>query len=140
MRQAIYNHLTGDFDFTTALPGGLHQVVEISRQNTSAAFDGNKELLACGLLKFNAATPIPPYTHGARVSFELWLYQRAGYDQIEAARERAYTLLHDQKLMPVGTAVGCWEIHHTDDILQQEDDVLRCCLEMSRFEAIVRRR
>lgn len=141
MRQAIYNHLNADFDLMAALPGGLHYLVgEISRQGTPDVFDANGEIKPCALLKFNEAAPIPPYTHGARFSFELYFYERAGYDTVEAARERAYDLLHDRKLTPVGPTVGCWEIHHLGDVTGQEDDALRCSLEVSRFEAIVRRR
>jgi hypothetical protein len=141
MRQAILNRLKADYDFTAALPGGLYgDVSEISRQGTPAAFNSNNELLPCALLKISGNAPVSPYTYGARVSFELYFYQRDGYDDIETARERAFTLLHYQKLTPVGSTAGCWEIHHTGDVAQQEDEALRCCLEVSRFEAIVRRR
>lgn len=140
MRQAIYNHLDADYAFAAALPGGLHQGVEISRQNTPAAFDDNGEIKPCSLLKVNEATPIPPFNHGARFSFELYFYERAGTTNIEAARERAYDLLHYQKLTPVGATAGCWEIHHLGDVTGEEDEALRCSLEMSRFEAVVLRR
>lgn len=141
MKQAIYNQLSADYTFMNALSGGLyHEIAEIKRQDPAAAFDSNGEILPCGLLKMSEANPIPPYNHGARLSFELYFYQRAGYASIEAARERAYDLLHYQRLTPVGQTAGCWEIHHLNDITQQEDDALRCSLEVARFEAIVRRR
>ncbi len=143
MRQAIYNHLTGDTELMTILSGGLfdaHLVGEISRQNTPGAFDTHGEIQPCGLLRMRGPTPIEPYTYGARQGFSLIFYEREGFINIELAMERAYTLLHDQRLEPVGVTAGCWEIHHTDDVPQQEDQALKASMGLSRFEAIIRRR
>lgn len=141
MRQAIYNRLNGDATFLAALLGGFYDLAvvdEISRQATPAAFDANLELLPCAVLKLNGPVPLAPFDHGARLTFELYFYQRFGF--AETARERAYDLLHLVKLTPVGSTAGNWEIRHADDVLQQRDDALRASLEMSRFEAVILRR
>ena len=143
MRQAIYNLLSGDATFLAALPGGVYDLAvvdEISRQATPVAFDANKELQPCAALRLNGPVPVRPYDHGARLTFELYFYERFGFASIEPARERAYDLLHLAKLTPVGSTAGNWEIRHADDVLQQRDEALRASLEMSRFEAVILRR
>lgn len=131
LRESVYDALNGDSTLMALLDGGLHTAVEISRQNTPGAFDANKELLPCALLKFSTETPFGPFTHSARTLFNLMFYQRVGYDVINAARERAYALLHYQK---IGEDV--WEIDHADDVLDARDDALDVALVISRYYAI----
>lgn len=143
MRDAIYDLLSADMAFLALLPGGLYQareVGEISRQTTPDAFDDDKEVLPCALIRFGPTVPVGPYLHGARQFFTLYFYERAGFAHVDAARERAYTLLHMQALAPAaGDGWGCWEIHHADDVGDARDTALGCSLAVSRYEAIVRR-
>jgi hypothetical protein len=143
MRDAIYDLLSADITFLDLLPGGLYQardVGEISRQTTPDAFDANGEILPCALIRFGVTTPAGPHVHGARQHFALYFYERAGWEHIDAARERAYVLLHMQALVPgAGDSWGCWEIHHADDVGDGRDTALGCSLAVSRYEAIVRR-
>lgn len=137
MRDALYQRLTGDGTLMAVLTGGLHTQTEISRQNTPAAFDTNGEILPCGLLKFETQTPWGPFAHGSRLYFSLLLYQRAGYQAIETARQRLYALLHRQKVTP---ATGsCWQIRHSSDVPDVEDAALGCSLAISRFVATILR-
>lgn len=143
MRQAIYSYLTADVTLMGILSGGLYdanEVGEISRQNTPEAFDANSELKPCGLMRMGSPTSFGPYTYSARSGMSLLFYERAGYANTEAARERVYTLLHESKLTPAGETAGCWVIRWTDDVLQQEDTALKASLELSRYEAVVMRR
>jgi hypothetical protein len=126
--------LTGDATLTTALAGGVHEGTQINRNLTPAAFDANKEILPCALLKMEVESPIPPHHRGSRKFVTVYLYQRVGYDVIRAARDRIYVLWHEQK---VGEKV--WQIFHTDDVNDQEDGALECSLIVSRF-AVVRSR
>lgn len=140
MRDGIYTLLSGDATLMATLTGGLHrtdEVGEISRQTTPAAFDANGEILPCALLRFSTITPAGPYVHSARLMFSLCLYEPKGYQNVDAARERAYVLLQRAKVTP-GEG-GCWEIRHTDDVLDSRDAALECSLEISRFEAVIRR-
>src|SRR4030042_7040958 len=140
MRSAIYALRSGDWTLMATLTGGLYEVVEvgeISRQTTPEAFDEAGEIRPCALLRFASITPTGPYTHSARLSFDLYFYERAGHEHLDAARERAYALLHRQAVTP--TAGACWEIHHTDDVPDGRDTALGCSLAISRYEAIVRR-
>lgn len=139
MRQAIYNTLTADSTLMAILTGGLHyDVAEINRQSTPAAFDANKEIQPCALLKFTTNSPDGPFDDSAQLFFSLYFYQRAGVNQIEAALDRVYALLHQQKVTPGSGA--CWLILHTNDVLDQEDTALRCSLAMSRYMAVINRR
>jgi hypothetical protein len=139
MRQAIFEALSTDSVLLTLLSGGIYdaQVVEeISRQNTPAAFDANGELRACALLRVRGPTAQSnPFRHGARVTLEVYFY-RAG----DAARERVYDLLHDTHLSPQGSSAGSWRIEHLDDVLGQEERALKTALDVSRYQALVRRR
>jgi hypothetical protein len=140
VRDAIYDLLSGDATLLATLTGGVYdaaQVGEISRQTTAAAFDANQELLPCALLKLGALTPVGPYVHSARLTVSIYLYELAGYTNVEVARERIYTLLHRQTVTPA--AGGCWEIVHTDDVLDVRDSALNCSLAISRFAATIRR-
>lgn len=143
MRQAIFTHLTNDVDFMASLPGGFYDattVGEISRQSTPGAFDTNNVLRPCGILKMRGPTATDDLPHSANQGFSLIFYERPGAGQVEMARERAYTMLHDQRLDPVGATFGCFEIHHTDDVLDQEDQALRVPMSLSRYEVIINRR
>lgn len=139
MRQAIYTALTNDATLLALLPGGLFDaatVGEISRQSTPGAFDANGELQACALLRVRGPVSSPPYQHGARETIELYFYNQPD----DQARERVYDLLHDTQLTPAGSSVGNWRIEHADDVLGQEDQALAASLQVSRYQALVRRR
>lgn len=143
MRQAVFEYLTNDVDFMASLPGGFYDaelVGEISRQNTPAAFDDNKVIRPCGLLNMRGPTATDDLPHSAAQGFSLIFYERSGAGQIEMARERAYTMLHNQRLDPIGATFGCLEIHHTNDVLDQEDQALRVPMKLSRYEVIINRR
>lgn len=137
MRDAIFDALDHDVTLTAILTGGVHTATEISRQLTPGAFDANSEIKPCALLKFSSLVPRLPYAHGARLTFSIMFYERAGYDSIETARARVYELLHTQKVSPAEGA--CWEIRHADDVLDQRDNVLDCSLAASRYSATIRR-
>jgi len=137
VRDAIYQRLVGDGTLMATLTGGLYSRTEISRQNTPAAFDDSSEILPCGLLKLETQTPWGPYKHGSRLYFSLLLYQRAGYEAIETARARLYSLLHYQKVTP--SLGGCWHIAHAGDVPDVEDTALGCSLVISRFVATISR-
>ena len=137
MRDAIETLLGTDSTLMSILTGGLHTAVEITRQETPAAFDSNGEIQPCALLKFDSVAPDGPYEHGAMLHFSLLFYERSGYDNVEAARQRAYVLLHREKVRPATGA--CWEIRHADDVLDREDEALGCRLAISRYYAVIRR-
>ena len=137
MRDAVRDFLAADETLSGYLTGGIHAAREISRQGTPTAFDANSELRPCGLLKVESVAPVGPYRHSARMVLTLYWYERSGYDSIEAMRERAYTLLHRQCVSP---ATGsCWEIVHSGDVLDQEDQALGCSLAVSRYSATIMR-
>jgi len=120
--------LTGDATLTAALMGGVHSDTQIDRSLTPAAFDANKEILPCALLKMEVESPVPPHPRGSRKFVVVYLYQRVGYAEIRAARDRIYVLWHEQK---VGEKV--WQIFHADDVNDQEDGALECSLIVSRY-------
>lgn len=129
LRESLLATLQGDPALALFLTGGVYSSTEISRQNTPLAFDANKELKPCALLKLSTDGAVPPHNFGSRTFFSVMFYQRDGYDEIEQAKDRVYELLHYQKV-----GEGVWEIHHTDDVLDTRDDALGAALLISRFE------
>ena len=138
MIAAIVALLQADTTLLALLTGGVHRAQEISRQGTPSAFDTNKEIKPCALVKQETATPWGPYEHSGRLYIIVWFYQRAGYDAIEQARQRVYTLLHRQQISPVGGG-GCWDVSHVNDVLDQEDSTLGTAMTVSRYVATIRR-
>lgn len=135
MITAIYNLLVADATLASLLTGGVHNgltVHEISRQNTPAAFDANKELKPCVLVKPETQTPWGPNRDSARLYVQLFFYQRFGYGSIEEAANRAYQLLHRARLTPAG-GDGMAEILHADDLRGMEDQALGAAMITSRY-------
>jgi hypothetical protein len=127
IRDDLLSTLTGDATLMATLTGGMHTATEVSRQYTPAAFDANGEVLPCGLLRIETETPAGPYHTSARLFALLLWYQRRGYDAIDAAKTRAFTLLHELRL------AGTWQVMHADDLGDAEDEALGCSLSGSRF-------
>lgn len=133
---AILAALQGDAALATLLPGGLYDglaVQDISRQATPDAYDEWGEMKPVGILKPESQTPRGPHPDGARLFVTLWLYQQSGAEAIDAARERAYHVLHRAVL------AGMWEVRHANDVLGAEVQGLDVPVIMSRFAATVNR-
>ena len=127
----LLSSLTGDTTLMAALTGGVHSDTRISRQYTPTAFDANGELLPCALLRMATDVPVPPHGRGSRQMVDVYLYQRTGYDAIRTARDRIFDLWHEQKV-----GAQTWQIFHTDDANDQEDDALGCSLIVTRFVVV----
>jgi hypothetical protein len=139
MKTAIYNLLSGDATLMGTLTGGLYgSAVEISRQATPGAFDGNGELLPCALLKLETASPWGPHDDSGRLYVVVYFYERSGYSNIEAARKRVYELLHRVKVTPVADG-GNYDIRHGNDLIDIEDQALHVPMALSRYVATVQR-
>ncbi len=133
---AILAALQGDAVLMALLPGGLYDgiaIQDISRQATPDAYDEWGELKPVGLLKPESQTPAGPLPDGSRLFVAMWLYQQAGGEAIDAARERAYRVLHRANL------AGMWEVRHANDVLGAEVQGLGLPVIMSRYVATVNR-
>jgi hypothetical protein len=133
MIDAITALLQNDAPLTAILTGGVHRAQEISRQTTPAAFDGNKELKPCALVKQETATPWGVHRDSGRLYVVIYFYDRHGYTNIEAARQRVYALLHRVKV------TGSYEVRHADDVLDQEEESLGAAMAVSRFVVTIER-
>jgi hypothetical protein len=132
MRNAILSRLASDGALMALLAGGVHTATLISRATTPAAYDANRELLPCALLRFENEAQQEVYATAGGLIFVLYFYQRAGYDKIDAARERCYALLN-RAILP-GTQA--WEVMHADDVLDQSDDTLAASMSLSRYQVM----
>lgn len=133
MIDAITALLQTDAPLTAILTGGVHRAQEISRQTTPTAFDANKELKPCALVKQETATPWGVHRDSGRLYVVIYFYDRHGYTNIEAARQRVYALLHRVKV------TGSYEVRHADDVLDQEEESLGAAMAVSRFVVTMER-
>lgn len=125
--------LQNDATLAAILTGGVYRAQEISRQATAAAFDGNKELKPCALVKQETATPWGVHRDSGRLYVVIYFYDRHGYTNTEAARRRVYALLHRVKV------TGSYEVRHANDVLDQEDEPLGAAMAVSRFVVTMER-
>ena len=119
-------------DLMELLTGGVHNdVEEISYQNTPTAFDTNRELKPCILIKFGTETRLRSgISNSMQTPLTLYFYQRDDYNVIEQAMNSVFALLNEQK---VGTNV--WNVEFDIAVSQQRDVALDCALGMLRFVA-----
>lgn len=128
----IKTALTADTVLMALLTGGIfNDVEEISRQNTPDAFDSNKEIKPCALIKLPNEVPTGPYKTSVRTAFVIYFYQRSGYDVIGSAMVLAYADLNEKQ---IGTNV--WNIEFVSAVHQQRDQALDCPLGSLRFSAV----
>ena len=129
----IKARLESDTNLMNILTGGIHNdVEEISQQNTASAFDSNKEIKPCALIKLPTEVPAGPYLTSVRTTFLIYFYQRQGYSAIEPAMAYAFSDLNEQR---VGTI---WNIEYVGAVYQQRDQSLDCALGSLRFAAVRR--
>jgi hypothetical protein len=128
----IKTALEADTALMALLTGGIfNDVEEISKQNTPGAFDADKELKPCALIKIGTELKNGPYARSVRTPFTIYFYQRAGYSVIEPAMEKAYDDLNDER---IGT--GVWQLIYEISVNQQRDIALDCPLGSHRFVAV----
>ena len=131
LSDAVKTLLNSDTTLLALLTGGLYNgIAEISRQYSPNAFDTNREIKPCALIKTPADVWVPPYKDGSQTTIEIYFYQRFGYDTIEAAQLRVVSLLNRVK---VGDNV--WQVRWSDNVGGVMDNVLNCSLVMSRYHA-----
>jgi len=131
--QSIKSLLAADSSLTALVTGGIYaaeDIGEITRQSAPAAFDANKEILPCLLIKVDGEADIPPHRTGSRMMVSIFGYQRSGHATIVAALDKVYVDLHRQKL----SGQRVWEVRHANDIHDEEDQGLQCSMDVSRFE------
>ncbi len=129
--------LEADATLMALLTGGVFSgIEEISYQNAAGAFDANKELKPCALVKCGVETRRGPYDEAASVQtpITIYFYQRDDYTAINPAMDRTLALLHMAK---VGT--GTWEVEFESQVNDTRDIALDCPLGTMRFVAVRRR-
>lgn len=128
----IKTALSSDSALMTLLTGGIFTgVEEINRQLTPGAFNADKEIQPCALIKLSVESRLRSgYPNSVMSPFVIYFYQRQGYDVIEQAMSLAFTDLSEQK---IGTRV--WNIEFDLAVNQQRDAALDCPLGSLRFVA-----
>lgn len=130
--------LEADATLVALATGGIYDYAEtgpdgISRTATPSAFDSNEIIRPCILLKSRGATPDGALTDegtqylSVREPLEAWFYEDTGYSNIEAMRNRVYTLLHAQQL------TDTFKVLWAGDVRTQRDTSLDANVERSEF-------
>jgi len=130
--------LEADVALVALATGGIYDYAEtgpngISRTTTPDAFDSNEIIEPCILLKSRGSTPdlqlVDEGTQylSTREALECWFYEDTGYANIEAMRDRVYTLLHAVQL--AGTFKMLW----AGDVRNQRDTDIDANVERSEF-------
>lgn len=118
------------------LPGGIYiHISEISRQSAPNAFDANKEIVPCMLIKEGNEIPDGPYSRSVQTPLTIYFYQWIGFDVIEQVMDIVYDLLHEQRI-----GGNTWQILYTGRILDNRsgdvrDSALDCSMGVERFSA-----
>jgi len=128
----IKTTLEADTPLMALLTGGIfNDVEEISRQGTPGAFDDDKELKPCALIKVGSESRLRSgIPNSVNTPYTIYFYQRAGYDKIEPAMDLAFDDLNEKK---IGSNV--WNIEFDVSVNQQRDTALDCPLGSLRFVA-----
>jgi len=126
--------MEAESDLMDLLTGGVYeaiQVGEVSRQITPDAFDANKEIQPCALVKMGTEIPRGPYVTSVQTPVNIFFYERGSSVSIDEAMDMVYFLFNGQK---VGD--GVWRIEHESSTWNQSDDALDANLCVLRFVAV----
>jgi hypothetical protein len=131
--------LQADAALEAILTGGIYNgllVPEITRQSAPAAYDEFAELLPCGLVQVESASPWGPHADSGRIYLVVWLYAQHDYEALDAARDRIYQLLHREQL---SSADGIYDCRHANDVMGAEMVALGVPTMLSRYVITVER-
>lgn len=130
--------INADLDLTALLPGKVYSAIEvdeISRQLTPDAFNANKELLACALVKQGIELPRGPYRQSGAMSVQtnvtIFLYEYRTSENIDQAMDYLIDLFSEKRI-----ADGMWNIEYENGSWNQTDDTLNANLCVLRFNAV----
>lgn len=132
LRDDLKTVLEADTTLMSVLTGGVHAgIEEINRQSAPGAFDDNKEILPCALIKLGTESRLRSgIKNSVNTPVTIYFYERSGYDSIDQAMSLAFTDLNEKK---IGTNV--WNIEYDIAVSQQRDTALDCALGSLRFVA-----
>jgi hypothetical protein len=128
----IKTAMTNNSPLMAVLTGGVfNDVEEISRQNTAGAFNADKEIKPCALIKFGTEIPLRSgYANAVQTPLTIYFYERRGFANIESAMDMTFDLINDSQ---IGTKV--WRLEFDVAVYQQRDTALDCPLGSLRFVA-----
>ena len=130
----VYTLLSEDEDLMELLTGGIYtgeDMQEITRQTAPEAFDDDKKIKPCALIKLGTELKGQVYLRSVQTPFMIYFYQFTGYDVINDANARAYDLLNE---VQVGDKV--WNIEYENTLFNQLDIALDCSLVTLRMSAV----
>lgn len=130
IKDAIYQRMTADAPLLTLLSGGVYQVAELSpTMEPPTPFDEVGRMRPSALVRRETSTATGPRGRFDRQFAVVFFYDVAGYDTINAARDRTRQILHEQR---VGN--GAYELRHVDTVDDQYDDSLLAYMHRARYE------
>jgi len=129
--EEIKTVLDADNALMDILTGGVFvNIMEINRQDAPEAFDANKEIMPCALIKLGVENKLGDTRRGVQTPIIIYVYQRNGYDDIYSAMELIFEHMNEAK---IGNAT--WNIRFSNAVYDQRDIALDCSLATLRFVA-----
>lgn len=126
--------MEADNDLMERLTGGVYEAIEVgevSRQLTPGAFDANKEIKPCALVKLGTEIPRGPYDTSVQTPVQIFFYESRSAVNIDRAMAIVYFLFTGQKV-----GEGVWRVEHESTTWNQSDDALDANLGIMRFVAV----
>lgn len=107
VRAGIRAVLAADTAYMALLTGGLYpnpaltppDQTRITRESTEAAFDDFGDIKPCGMVVDDGTAAFGPLRDGAQTFVRVLHWQQFGRDVVEAADQRAYTLLQSKRFL-----------------------------------------
>ena len=129
--QDIQTILSGDATFNNLMTGGIYtpdDADEISVAETPNVYDANGELKPCCYIRLETDIGSGPHYSSSEESVTIWFYQYRLHTVIDQAKDRAFTLLNNQRLASRG-----YKMQWADDLTHQRDETLNASFNMSRY-------
>ncbi len=140
--EAVYNRLKNDSAFLSLLPGGVHPALTeagLSRAAVPAAYAANGLLQPTCVVTGRGVKPVPGSPRDPKAQFravrqvvELWFYadRAAGYTDLQAALDYAYSVLQDRPL------AHTYSLEWLTDLKTRAEELHGACLLRSDYEII----
>jgi len=130
IKDAIYERMTADAALMSLLTGGVYRVAELTpTMDAPTPFDEVGRMRPAALVRRETSTATGPRGRFDRQFAVVFFYDVAGYEVINAARDRTREILHEQR---VGN--GAYELRHVDTVDDQYDDSLLAYMHRARYE------
>lgn len=129
-KTTVYERMTADATLLGLLTGGIYRDTQlVPNMPAPSPFDAAGRVRPSALVRHETSTATGPGGRFDRTFVQVFFYDSAGYEVIDAALERARALLHEQRV-----GGGAYQLRHVDTVRDQYDDAILAYMHRARFE------